>query len=54
MKSNGENKSFEKKVGRTTFVVEVKTAEKGRENLEEKLKKLIKKGSLLIEQDGAA
>jgi len=53
MKSSEECKTFEKKVGRTTFVVEVKAAEKGREGLEEKLKKLIKKESLQIEAGAA-
>ncbi len=53
MKSNEESKTFEKRVGRTTFVVEVKAAEKGRESLEEKLKKLIKKESLQIEAGAA-
>ena len=35
MKSNEENKSFERKVGRTMYVVEAKKLEKGRVSAEE-------------------
>jgi len=41
MKSNEENKSFERKVGRTMFVVEAKNLEKGRVSVEEKLKNIM-------------
>ena len=38
MKSNELNKSFEKKVGQTIFVVEAKNLDKGKVSAEEKLK----------------
>ncbi len=41
MKINEVNKSFERKVGRTMFVVEAKNLEKGRVSAEEKLKNIM-------------
>jgi len=41
MKINEVNKSFERKVGRTMFVVEAKNLENGRVSAEEKLKKIM-------------
>lgn len=41
MKINEENKSFERKVGRTMFVVEAKNLENGRVSAEEKLKNIM-------------
>ena len=38
----GEN-TFTQKIGNTTFIIAVKTAEKAKETVEDKLKKLIKK-----------